>query len=162
MRRAKARQVEREMPDATIAARGQPLICVSENDTEMTSIAILRWSQERRIEWHHIAPGKPQQNAFAESFIGRLRDESLNETLFSSLDHARMVLTAWHTDDNTVRPHSGLGNITPAAYADLSIPAMQRGGTPEQPEGSAPRPVAPPSLTGSNHERIRTSGLWIL
>ena len=70
-----------------------------------------------------------------------------------SLSHARAVLAAWRTNYNTVRPHSGLGNITPAAYADLSVLAMQRGGTPEQPEGYAPHPVAPPSLTGSNHER---------
>ena len=145
-------RVAREL-DAAIAARDRPLMCVSDNGTELTSMAILRWSQERRVEWHYIAPGKPQQNAFAESFIGRLRDECLNETLFSSLSHARAVLTAWRTDYNTVRPHSGLGNITPAAYADLSASAMQRGGAPEQPVGSAPRPVAPPSQTGSNHER---------
>jgi putative transposase len=52
-------------------------------------------SQDRRIDWHYIAPGKPQQNAFAESFIGRLRDECLNETLFSSLAHAREALIEW-------------------------------------------------------------------
>ncbi len=90
-------RVTREM-DTTIATRGRPLMCVSDNGTELTSMAILRWSQERRIEWHYIAPGKPQHNAFAESFIGRLRDECLNETLFSSLDHARAVLAAWRTD----------------------------------------------------------------
>src|SRR5262249_18644931 len=58
--------------DGLAAVRGCPAMCVSDNGTELTSMAVLRWSQENRIEWHYIAPGKPQQNAFAESFIGRL------------------------------------------------------------------------------------------
>src|SRR5690348_714497 len=84
------------------AARGLPTSCVSDNGTELTSIAVLRWRQERGVQWQHIAPGKPQQNAFAESFIGRLRDDChcLNETLFSSLPHARTVLEAWMQDFN--------------------------------------------------------------
>ena len=65
--------------------------------------------------WHYIAPGKPQQNAFAKSFIGRLRDECLNETLFTSLRQARVVLAAWQRDYNEVRPHSALGGLTPAS-----------------------------------------------
>jgi putative transposase len=72
-----------------MSRRGRPLTCVSDNGTELTSMAILRWSQQTRIEWRYIAPGKPTQNALAESFIGRLRDECLNETLFASLAHAR-------------------------------------------------------------------------
>ena len=64
--------------DALIIARGRPAMIVSDNGTELTSTAVLRWSQERRVEWHYIAPGKPQQNAFIESFNGRLRDELLN------------------------------------------------------------------------------------
>ena len=82
-----------------------------------------------RVEWHYIAPGKPQQNAFVESFNGRLRDELLNETLFTSLAHAREALAIWKDDYNTVRPHSALGNLPPAAFAKLSAPAMQRDGT---------------------------------
>lgn len=70
-------RVAREL-DAVIAARGRPLSCVSDNGTELTSMAILKWPQERQVAWHYIAPEKPQQNAFAESFIGRLRDECLN------------------------------------------------------------------------------------
>ncbi len=54
-----------------------------------------RWSQDRAVAWHYIAPGKPQQNAFVESFNGRLRDECLKETVFTSLRHARAVLAAW-------------------------------------------------------------------
>jgi len=110
---------------------------------------MLRWSQERQVEWHYIAPGKPQQNAFIESFNGRLRDELLNETLFSSLAHAREVLSLWK-DYNTFRPHSGLGNLTPAAYADRNAPDTQRDGTLRYTGGPAPRPVASPSQMGSN------------
>ena len=73
----------------------RPLLCVSDNGTELTGDAILTWSQQSKVGWHYIAPGKPQQNAFAESFIGRLRDECLNETLFTSLRQARAVLAAW-------------------------------------------------------------------
>ena len=111
---------------------------------------MLRWSQERRVGWHYIAPGKPQQNAFAESFIGRLRDECLNETLFSSLAQVHTVLAAWKNDYNTVRPHSGLGNLPPTIFANLSARAMQPDGALELCGGSAPRPVAPPSRQGSN------------
>jgi putative transposase len=136
--------------DAVIAIRGCPAMIVSDNGTELTSMAILRWSQDRRIEWHYIAPGKPQQNAFVESFNGRLRDELLNETLFSSLAHAREVLSFWKNDYNTVRPHSGLGNLTPVAYANRSAPDTQRDGTLRYVGGSAPRPIASPSQMGSN------------
>jgi putative transposase len=80
-------RVAREL-DAVLARRGRPLGCVSDNGTELTSDAILKWSQNRQVEWHSIAPGKPQQNAFVESFNGRLHDECLNETLFTSLPHA--------------------------------------------------------------------------
>jgi putative transposase len=121
---------------------------VSDNGTELTSMAILRWSQEQQIEWHYIAPGKPQQNAFIESFNGRLRDELLNETLFTKLVHAREVLSLWLVDYNTVRPHSGLGNLTPAAYA--SAPNVQRNGALRLTGGFAPSSIASPSQKRSN------------
>ena len=142
-------RVGREL-DAVIAKRGRPQTIVSDNGTEFTSMAILSWSQEAQIAWHYIAPGKPTQNAFIESFNGRLRDELLNETLFSSLDHAREALADWKDDYNTVRPHSAIGNMPPAVYAKLSDPVMQRGGSLEMSWGSAPHPVASPSQQGSN------------
>jgi transposase InsO family protein len=93
-------RVARELT-AIIARRGaRPLLCVSDNGTELTSHAILTWCQDSKVGWHYIAPGKPQQNAFAESFIGRLRDECLNETLFTSLRQARAVLAVWQRDYN--------------------------------------------------------------
>jgi putative transposase len=85
--------------------------------TELTSNAILGWADERSVAWHYIQPGKPVQNAFAESFIGRLRDELLNETLFRSIAHARRVLEAWRQDYNIDRPHSRLGWQSPIQYA---------------------------------------------
>ena len=74
-------------------------MCVSDNGTELTSVAILQWSQETGVDWHYIAPGKPTQNAFVESFNGRLRDELLNETPFISLaPTARAALDVWKDD----------------------------------------------------------------
>jgi putative transposase len=82
-------RVAREL-DAVIARRGRrPLLLVSDNGPELTSMAILSWCKATKVEWHYIAPGKPQQNAFAESFIGRLRDECLNDVHL--LDHTRAV-----------------------------------------------------------------------
>jgi putative transposase len=145
-------RVVREL-DALIGARGRPTMIVSDNGTELTGMAILRWSQETRVEWHYIAPGRPQQNAFIESFNGRLRDELLNETLFVSLSHVREALAIWKNDYNTVRPHSALGNLPPAIYAKISVPGMQWDGTLRYIEGSAPRPIAQPSQQGSNEPR---------
>ena len=86
----------------------------------------------------YITPGKPMQNGFVESFNGRLRDECLNETLFTSLAHARFVLAAWQHDYNHVRPHSKLGGKAPAEIAG------------QRAWGHAPRPVAIPST--NHHE----------
>jgi putative transposase len=134
------RRVVREL-DRIVAVRGRPLTCVSDNGTELTSMAILTWSQEHRVDWHYIAPGKPQQNAFAESFIGRLRDECLNETLFTWLAHARAMLAEWRHDYNTIRPHSGIGNVPPAASTNASVHGMQRDGTLRSLAGFAPVPL---------------------
>jgi putative transposase len=120
------KRVVREL-DAIGARRGLPLTVVSDNGTELTGTAILGWSQQRAVAWHYIAPGKPQQNAFAESFIGRLRDECLNETLFTSLWHARAVLAGWQRDYNEVRPHSALNGNTPGS---LRVPPCSPGSTP--------------------------------
>jgi putative transposase len=109
-------RVAREL-DRLISERGRPATIVSDNGTELTSNAILTWADERRVGWHYIAPGKPIQNAFVESFNGRLRDELLNETLFRSLPHVRGALQSWRHDYNTARPHSRLAWLTPAGYA---------------------------------------------
>jgi putative transposase len=97
---------------------------VSDNGTELTSLAILKWTQDRRIEWHYFAPGKPQQNGYVESFNGRLRDKCLNETLFASLSHARSVLASWRDDYNHVGPHSGIGGLHHPAPAGTMIDVL--------------------------------------
>ena len=110
-------RVTREL-DQVIAERGMPGTIVSDNGAEFTSMAILKWVQETGIDWHYIAPGKPTQNAFIESFNGKLRDECLNETLFSSLADAQEALQAWREDYSNHRPHSSLGNLTPMEFAE--------------------------------------------
>jgi putative transposase len=106
------RRVVREL-DALIAARGRPSTIVSDNGTELTSRAVLEWTNKTRLEWHYIAPGKPTQNAFVESFNGRFRDECLNEEVFASLAEARVLIETWRRDYNNVRPHSAHGGLTP-------------------------------------------------
>ena len=109
-------RVAREL-DRVISEPGQPGAIVSDNGTKFTSMAILKWVQDTGINGHYIAPRKPTQNAFIESFNGKLRDECLNETLFSSLADAKEALEAWQEDYNRYRPHSSLGNLTPMEFA---------------------------------------------
>jgi putative transposase len=110
------KRVARELT-ALIDRQDKPQIIVSDNGTEFTSNAILSWAKEHRVEWHYIAPGRPMQNGYIESFNGRMRDELLNESLFVNLDQVRQLIGAWVIDYNTARPHSSLGYKTPAAYA---------------------------------------------
>jgi putative transposase len=70
--------------EALVRRRGRPLGCVSDKAPSSPAWACSNWAQEARVEWHYITPGKPQQNAYIESFNGRLRDECLNETLVTS------------------------------------------------------------------------------
>jgi putative transposase len=144
------RRVARELT-ALIERRGKPGMVVSDNGTELTSNAILRWCSEHRIEWHYIAPGKQMQNAFVESFNGRMRDELLNETMFCNLAHARVVIAAWATDYNTERPHSALDYLTPADYARTLATAIARPAT--RSESSARRAIAHPAPIGVNTNR---------
>src|SRR6188472_4289678 len=113
------RRVAREL-NAIVAARKKPAIIVSDNGTELTSHAILRWQEERGVEWHYIAPGKPVQNAFVESLNGRFRDECLNEHVFRDLPMARRIIEAWRLDYNGYRPHTSLGGLTPNEFATRS------------------------------------------
>lgn len=78
---------------------------------------MLQWTRAAGVAWHFIAPGKPMQNRICEAFDARMRDELLNETLFSSLGHARAATHRWVADYNHSRPHSALGYTTPAACA---------------------------------------------
>lgn len=118
----------------TLSSRGaaKPACIVSDNGTEFTSRAILKWADKNGVPWHYIDPGKPQQNAFIESFNGSLRDELLNEEIFDTLHDARRKLALWRYNHNAVRPHSSLGNQTP----------LEARRTLEQFVGSAPGALA--------------------
>jgi putative transposase len=117
---------------------------VSDNGTELTSRAILEWQTQTGIAWHHIAPGKLQQNGSVESLVGKLRNECLNEEIFDRLTHARKVPARWRHDYNHHRPHSSPGGLTPAACRSLEL----RG-------GSAPGTLA--TSQTMDYERIRLS-----
>jgi len=112
-------RVAREL-DRIAEIRGYPCHVVSDNGTELTSNAVLKWQEDRKVDWHYIAPGKPMQNGFVESFNGRMRDECLNEHLFDSLRHARNLIAVWRTDFNHHRPHTSLAGMTPVEYVNRS------------------------------------------
>jgi putative transposase len=110
-------RVVREL-ERLAAERAVPQVMVSDNGTELTSGAVLRWATGR-LDWHYIQPGKPVQNAFIESFNSRLRNECLNEHLFLTLAEARQTIDAWRHDYNHLRPHSSLGALTPTEFVAL-------------------------------------------
>ena len=97
--------------------RGRPKEILSDNGPEFTSNALNAWAYEKHIEHVFIDPGKPMQNGFIESFNGKLRDECLNLNWFHNLQEARELIGRWKDEYNTVRPHSALGQKTPAEYA---------------------------------------------
>lgn len=148
-------RVARELA-AIVASRGKPKTIVSDNGTELTSNAILTWSADMNIEWHYIAPGKPMQNGYIESFNGRMRDELLNESLFLGLADARAAIAAWVADYNNARPHSSLDYRTPAAFAAHLTATGPRAALAD---GSALRPVAQPAPKGvSTAEALIAAG----
>ncbi|WP_354141056.1 IS3 family transposase [Bradyrhizobium sp. LB11.1] len=142
------RRVARELT-ALINQRGKPGMIVSDNGTEFTCNAMLAWSEENKIDWHFIAPGKPMQNGFCESFNGRMRDELLNENLFFGLDHARAKIADWVGDYNGQRPHSSLGYLTPAAYAASLTATCDRLRNPNQLRRSHVAHTAPNGVTSA-------------
>ena len=97
--------------------RGLPKTIVMDNGTELTSLAMLAWAAKHRVQLHYIAPGKPTQNAFVESFNGKFRDECLNDNVFTSIAEAREIIERWRIDYNECRPHRSLGQMTPSAFA---------------------------------------------
>lgn len=97
--------------------RGLPKTIRTDNGKEFTGKAMLNWAHERGVKLRLIEPGKPNQNAYIESFNGRLRDECLNEHWFTSVPHARLLIETWRREYNEERPKKALGGMTPAEYA---------------------------------------------
>ena len=103
--------------EQVIEVRGKPDRILSDNGTEFTSMALLKWGQEQRIRWDYIQPGKPYQNGYIESFNGKLRDECLNENIFVNLQEAKKLVETWREEYNERRPHSSLNGKTPNEVA---------------------------------------------
>ena len=99
-----------------LSVHGAPRYLRSDNGPEFVSKAILRWLTEAKIETAYIDPGKPWQNAAGESFNGKFRDECLSLEWFRNRIDAKIVIEDWRRHYNEVRPHSSLGNQTPAEF----------------------------------------------
>ena len=106
--------------------RGLPRVIRSDNGREFCGRTMAVWAHENNVALRFFEPGKPNQNAYVESFNGRLRDECLNEHWFTSLPHARSVIEEWRRDYNEQRAKKDLGGLPPAAYAaKLALRANQ-------------------------------------
>ena len=132
--------------DQLAVHHGLPQEIVLDNGPEGTSRAMFQWSERTGVRLRFIEPGKPVQNAFVESFNGRLRDECLNLHWFRSLRHAREEIAAWRHHYNNERPHSGLGYRTPIEYVTTAPP-------PEPREGSTAALIAHPQPENSSSLR---------
>ena len=139
--------------EAIIAVRGKPAMIVSGNGMELTSNAVLRWAADQDIEWHYIAPGKPMQNGFVESFNGRMRDECLNEHVFhdtgrGSTDRRGLAHRLQH--DKAAWPPRQVASGGVRRYAQTQ---KARGRALRSSGGFAPRPLAPPTIR-ANKKRL--------
>lgn len=103
--------------DELAVTRGLPKVIRTDNGKEFCGRAMLSWAHAHNVALRLIEPGKPNQNAYIESFNGRFRDECLNEHWFLNLEHAKVVIEAWRREYNEERPKKALGGLTPAAYA---------------------------------------------
>ncbi len=117
--------------DQAARFRGYPVAVRTDNDPEFTSRAFMTWAANRGVRHILIAPGKPTQNGFIESFNGKFRDECLHEQWFETLHQARSTISEWRRDFNEVRPHGSLGRIPPARFAEEYL----------QRTGDAPHPT---------------------
>jgi putative transposase len=113
--------------DEVAQRRPLPRAITVDHGTEFTSRSLDDWAWRRGVQLDFIRPGKPVENGLCESFNGCLRDECLNVTEFTSLDHARAVLAAWQDDYNHRRPHGSLGHLTPSEYALIGQNQERRG-----------------------------------
>lgn len=106
--------------DRLAETRGLPTVITVDNGPEFIGKAMDEWAYRKGVKLNFIRPGKPIENAYAESFNGRLRDECLNTNWFINLKQARQIIEDWRNDYNQVRPHSSLNNLTPKEYAETA------------------------------------------
>jgi putative transposase len=106
--------------DRLAETRGLPAVITVDNGPEFIGKALDEWAYRKGVKLNFIRPGKPIENAYAESFNGRLRDECLNTNWFMNLKQARQIIEDWRNDYNQVRPHSSLNNLTPKEYAETT------------------------------------------
>jgi len=127
--------------------RGLPEVLVTDNGPEFAGQALDVWAYERGVKLHFIQPGKPIQNAFIESFNGKMRDECLNEHWFRTLSEARQTIEAWRRDYNEVRPHSSLANRTPQEFTARAATLRSPTATSELPRREEQDQESTPELT---------------
>jgi transposase InsO family protein len=137
-RRMTARQVQ-EILEYLFLVRGKPRYLRSDNGPEFVARALRRWLEGSGVGPLFIAPGSPWENAYVESFNGKLRDELLNLELFLSLEEAKYVADRWRLDYNHHRPHGSLNWMTPATFA-ASCPTAVAGQGCAARGSAAPRP----------------------
>jgi putative transposase len=109
-----------------VERQGAPEAITIDNGTEFDSRAMDEWAFKRKVRLAFIRPGKPNENAYSESFNGRFRDECLNENLFETLDHARKLIEDWRIDYNEERPHSSLENLTPKEFLERHYAKLEK------------------------------------
>jgi len=102
--------------DTLALERGLPQAITVDNGTEYTSKIIQQWSKEKAVHLDYIAPGRPMENGYIESFNGKFREECLNQNWFQNMSEASIIIEAWRKDYNNNRPHSALGYLTPNEY----------------------------------------------
>ncbi len=118
-------EVDTSLPGARVVrvlarrceVHGRPATITMDNGPEFAGLALDAWAYKEGVQLDFIDPGKSMQNGHLESFNGKFRDECLNQHWFTDLDDARATIAAWREDDNSVRPHSALGNLTPVEFA---------------------------------------------
>lgn len=113
--------------DRHIERHGVPDAITIDNGTEFDSKVMDEWAFRNKVKLDFIRPGKPNENAYIESFNGKFRDECLNENLFVTLEHARKLIEDWRIDYNEERPHSSLEDMTPAEFKRLHHDKMKDG-----------------------------------
>lgn len=112
---------------------GAPEAITIDNGTEFDSKVMDEWAFKRKVKLDFIRPGKPNENAYGESFNGRFRDECLNGNQFETLDHARKIIEDWRIDYNEERPHSSLENLTPREFLERHYAKLEKGPAPTAP-----------------------------